>query len=89
MFQNVPGLVTTHLEDRLPAILINVVGKALAPTLTTVLTEFLPPTLTEVLGGSLVDFQSRFGTAGGAESTLWVRELLLENESARPLPLVQ
>ena len=56
-----------HLEDRLPAILTNVVGKALAPTLTTVLTEFLPPTLTDVLGGSLADFQSQFGTAGGAD----------------------
>ncbi len=75
-FQNVPGLVTTHLEDRLPAILTDVVGKALAPTLTTVLTECLPPTMTEVLGGSLADFQSQFGAAGGAESTLWVRELL-------------
>jgi hypothetical protein len=41
-----------------------------------VLTEFLPPTLTDVLGGSLADFQSQFGTAGGAESTLRVRELL-------------
>jgi hypothetical protein len=75
-FQNVPGLVTTHLEDRLPAILTDVVGKALAPTLTTVLTECLPPTLTDVLGCSLADFQSQFGTAGGVESTLQVRKLL-------------
>jgi hypothetical protein len=51
-------------------------GKALAPTLTTVLTECLPPTLTDVLGCSLADFQSQFGTAGGAESTLQVRKLL-------------
>ena len=76
MFQNVPGLVKTHLEDRLPAILTNVVGKALAPALTTVLTECPPPTMTEVLWGSLADFQSHFGAAGGADSTLRVRELL-------------
>ena len=75
-FQNVPGLVATHLEDRLPAILTDVVGAALAPTLTTVLTECLNPTMTEVLKGSLADFQSRFGAGGGAESTLRVRELL-------------
>ena len=75
-FQNVPGLVTTHLEARLPAILTDVVGKALAPTLTTVLTECLPPIMTEVLGGSLANFQSQFGAAGGAASTLRVRELL-------------
>jgi hypothetical protein len=76
-YQNVPGLVTTHLEDRLPAILTNVVGKALAPALTTVLTECLPPTMAEVLGGSLADFQSQFGTAGGADSLLRVRKLLV------------
>ena len=58
MFQNVPGLVTTHLEEWLPAILTDVVNKALAPTLTTVLTECLPPTMTSVLEGSLADFQS-------------------------------
>jgi hypothetical protein len=75
-FQNVPGLVTTHLEDRLPAILTDVVGNALAPTLTMVLTECLPPTLTDVLGCSLADFQSQFGTAGGAETTAQVRILL-------------
>jgi hypothetical protein len=75
-FQNVPVLVTTHLEDRLPAILTDVVTTALAPTLTAVLTEYLPPTLSDVLAGSLADFQSQFGAAGGAESTLRVRELL-------------
>ena len=75
-FQNVPGLITAHLEERLPAILTDVVGKALAPTLTTVLTECLPPTMTSVLEGSLADFQSQFGSAGGADSTLPVRELL-------------
>ena len=68
--------VQTHLEDRLPVILTDVVDKALAPTLTTVLTECLPPTMTEVLGGSLADFQSQFGAAGGAASTLRVRDLL-------------
>ena len=57
-FQNDPGLVTTHLEVQLPAILIDVVGTALAPTLTTVLNECLPRTTTEVLKGSLTDFQS-------------------------------
>ena len=75
-FQNVLGLITTHLENRLPAILTDVIGKALAPALTTVLTECLPPTMTAVLGGSLADFQSQFGAAGGADSTLRVRELL-------------
>jgi hypothetical protein len=75
-FHNVPGLVTTHLEDRLPAILTDVVGKALAPALTTVLSVCLPPTMTEVLGGSLADFQSHFGAGGDADSPLRVRELL-------------
>ena len=75
-FHNVPGLVTMHLEDRLPAILTDVVGKALAPTLTTVLTECLPHTLTDVLGFSLADFQSQFGTAGGADTTVQERKLL-------------
>ncbi len=32
--------------------------------------------MTEVLGGSLADFQSHFGAAVGAASTLGVRELL-------------
>jgi hypothetical protein len=75
-FQNVPGLITTHLEDQLPAILTNVVGKALALTLTTVLNKCLPRTMTEVLKGSLMDFQSLVGAAGGADLTLRVRELL-------------
>jgi hypothetical protein len=75
-FQDVPGLVTTHLEVQLPAILTDIVGTALAPTLTTVLNECLPRTMTEVLEGSLTDFQSRLGAAGGAESTLRVQELL-------------
>jgi hypothetical protein len=75
-FLSVPGLVTTHLEDQLPAILTDVVTTALAPTLTAVLTECLPPTLSDVLAGSLADFKSQFGAAGGAESTLRVRELL-------------
>ena len=65
-----------HLEDRLLAILTNVVTTALAPTLTAVLTECLPPTMSDVLAGSLVDFKSQFGAAGGAELTLRVRELL-------------
>ena len=38
-FQDVLGLITTHLETQLPAILTDVVGTALAPTLTTVLNE--------------------------------------------------
>jgi hypothetical protein len=75
-FQDVPGLITTHLEAQLPAILTNVVGTALAPTLTTVLNKCLPCTMTDVLEGSLMDFQSRLGAAGGAESTLRVQELL-------------
>ena len=61
--------VQTHLEDRLPVILTAVVDKALAPTLTAVLTECLPPTITSVLEGSLADFQSQFGSAGGTAST--------------------
>jgi hypothetical protein len=64
------------LEDRLPAILTDVVGKALAPALTTVLTECLPSSMTAVLEGSLADFQSHFGAGGGADLTLRVRELL-------------
>jgi hypothetical protein len=75
-FQDVPGLITTHLEAQLPAILTNVVGTALAPTLTTVLNKCLPRTMTDVLEGSLTDFQSRLGAAGGAEPTLRVQELL-------------
>jgi hypothetical protein len=68
--------VQTHLEDRLPVILTAVVDKALAPTLTTVLTECLPPTITLVLEGSLADFKSQFGSAGGTASTQQVREVL-------------
>ena len=75
-FQDVPGLITTHLEAQLPAILTNVVGTALALTLTTVLNKCLPRTMTDVLEGSLTDFQSRLGAAGGAKSTLRVQELL-------------
>jgi hypothetical protein len=75
-FQNVPGLVTTHLEVQLPAILTDVVGTALALTLTTVLNKCHSCTMTEDLKGSLTDFQSRLGAASGAESTLRVQELL-------------
>jgi hypothetical protein len=82
-FQNVPGLVTTHLEDRLPVILTAVVDKALAPTLTTVLAECLPPTFASVLEGSMADFQSRFGSADSTASTQHVRELLEAAKDAR------
>jgi hypothetical protein len=82
-FQNVPGLVTTHLEDRLPVILTAVVDTALAPTLTTVLAECLPPTFASVLEGSMADFQSRFGSADNTASTQHVRELLEAAKDAR------
>jgi hypothetical protein len=75
-FQDIPGLITTHLEAQHPAILTNVIETALAPTITMVLNECLPRTMAGVLKGSLTDFQSRLGAAGGAELTLRVQELL-------------
>jgi len=75
-FASVPERITNHLDVQLPTILTDVVGKAITPTLTTVLTESLPPTMTSVLEGSLADFQSRFDSAVGADSTLQVREFL-------------
>jgi hypothetical protein len=75
-FQDVPGLITTHLEAQLPAILTDVVGTALAPTITTVLNKCLPRTMADILEGSLTDFQSQLGAAGGTESTLRVQKLL-------------
>ena len=44
MFANVPERITSHLDVKLPAILSDVVGKGLTPTLMTVLAEYLSPT---------------------------------------------
>jgi hypothetical protein len=75
-FASVPERITNHLDVQLPAILTNVVGTAITPTLTAVLEESLPPTLASVLEVSLANFQSRFDSAIGADSTLHVRTLL-------------
>ena len=75
-FASVPERITNHLDIQLPAILTDVVGKAITPTLAAVLTESLPPTMASVLEGSLADFQTRFDSAVGADSTLNVRNLL-------------
>jgi len=83
MFASVQERITNHLDVQLPTLLTNVVGKAITPTLTTVLTESLPPTMTSVLEGSLADFQSRFDSAVGADSTLQVWKFL---EAATTLP---
>jgi hypothetical protein len=64
------------VPERITAILTDVVGKAITPTLAAVLTESLPPTMASVLEGSLADFQTRFDSAVGADSTLNVRNLL-------------
>ena len=69
-FHDVPGLITTHLETQLLAILTDVVGTALVPTLTTVLNECLPRTMTDILKGPLTDFWSQLRADGGDESTL-------------------
>jgi len=75
-FASVLEHITTHLDVQLPAILTDVVGKAITPTLTAVLEESLPPTMASVLEGSLADFQSRFDSAIRADSTIHVRTLL-------------
>ncbi len=75
-FAGVPERITNHLDIQLPAILTDVVGTAITPTLTAVLEESLPLTVALVLEGSLADFQSRFDSAFGADSTIHVRTLL-------------
>jgi hypothetical protein len=74
-FHDVPGLIPTHLETQLPAILTDVVGTALAPTLATVLNECLPRTVTDALKGPLTDFRSQLRADGGGASTLRMQEL--------------
>ena len=44
MFANVLERITSHLDVKLPAILSDVVGKGLTPTLMTMLAEYLSPT---------------------------------------------
>ena len=75
-FASVPERITNHLDVQLPAILTDVVGKAITPTLAAVLTESLPPTMALVLEGSFSDFQTRVDSAIGADSTINVRNLL-------------
>ena len=75
-FASVPERITTHLDVQLPAILTDIVGKTFTPTLAAVLTESLPPTMASVLEGSFANFQTRFDSTMGADSTLQVRELL-------------
>jgi hypothetical protein len=75
-FAGVPERITNHLDVQLPTILTDVVGKAITPTLAAVLTESLPPTMASVLEGSFSDFQTRFDSAVGADSTIHVWNLL-------------
>jgi len=75
-FVSIPERITNHLDVQHPSILTDVVGKAITPTLVAVLEESLPPAMALVLEGSLADFQTRFGSAFGADSTINVRTLL-------------